>query len=111
FEMCGVRSATFSNRPLFVIASPPNPASGPAFLLLAPAPELLGEQVAERRALALRLLRGLLRERLPHLLVVDRLDRQRDLLFVRVDAGDDRADAVALLHDVRGLRHRLRREL
>src|SRR5262249_21705213 len=66
-----------------------------ARLLLRLAGQLPGEQVAERRALRLGLLRGQFGERLALLLVVHGLDRERDLLFGRVDAQHQRAHPLA----------------
>src|SRR6516162_10064203 len=88
FEMCGVCSATFSIRPLFVMAPPhrrrapgtlgagtdeiPRPRVSLRVFLL----ELVPQQIAERTLLARRLLRGKLLQRLSLFFVVHRLDRQ-----------------------------------
>ncbi len=93
FEMCGVCSATSSMSPLFVICSPSSAAAPSRVRPLADSllARLLGlrsfsrEQVTERRRLAAGLLRASSFSASRSCLVVDRADRQRDLLLARVD--------------------------
>src|SRR4030042_5280277 len=116
FESCGVRSATLSMSPLFVIGLPKYSGAGLAHPLQSGiAPLFLGllgelplERIAESRRLGLRLLRREILERSALLAIRKRLDRQRDLLVDGSHLGHQRGHRLADLHGGRWLAARPR---